>query len=111
MNNTDIKLEFTYMEAEYLSAARLLTLRDSNVLFRLILFAVFIVAGASILTALLTDYPWWVAFIATALFLAAIYYNALVQATRKYFRGDPKFQDSYQFTFSDEGVAVKTAQF
>jgi hypothetical protein len=111
MNNHEIKLEINYTEAEYLSAARLLTLRDSNTLFRLILFSIFIVGGASILTGLLTDYPWWAAFIATSLFLAAIFYNALVQSTRKYFRGEPKMRDQYQFIFSDEGLAVKTVQF
>jgi hypothetical protein len=111
MINPEIKLEFSYTEAEYLSAARLLTFRDSNTLFRLILFSVYMMVAASILTGLLTDYPWWVAFIATALFLAALYYNALVQGTRKYFRGDPKLRDNYHFIFSDEGISVKTAQF
>lgn len=108
MNNQEIRLEFSYTEAEYLSAARLITFRDSDTLFRLILFAVFIMGAASILTGMLTDFPWWAALIGSAMFLAVMYYNALVQSMRNYFRGDPKFRDQYRFTFSDEGIAVKT---
>lgn len=110
MNNQEIKLEFKYTEAEYLSAAGLLTLRDSDMIFRIILFSVFVMASASILTGLMTDYPWWAACIAAALLLAAMYYNGLVGQARRYFRGEPKFQDQYLFIFSDEGVAAKTAQ-
>jgi hypothetical protein len=111
MNNQEIKLEINYTEAEYLSAARLIILQDSNALFRLILFSVFIMIAASILTGMLTDFPWWAALIGSALFLAVMYYNALVQGTRNYFRGDPKLRDQYRFSFSDEGIAVKTPHF
>lgn len=106
----EIKLEFNYTEAEYLAAARLLTFRDSDALFRLILSSILIMGGASILTGLLTDYPWWAACIGTALLLAAVYYNAWVRQMRHYFRGEPKFRDRYQLVFSDEGIAFKTAQ-
>jgi hypothetical protein len=109
-NNHEIKLEFNYTEAEYLSAARLLTLRDSKTVFRLILTSVYLVGSVSILTGLLTDYPWWAGSIVTALLLTALFYNGLVRVPRKYFRGDPKFRDHYQLTFSDEGIGVKTAQ-
>lgn len=110
MNSEEIKLEIKYTEAEYLSAAGLLTLRDSDLLFRIILFSVFVMAVASILTGLMTDYPWWAAGIATGLLLAASYYNGLVRQARRYFRGEPKFRDQYQFIFSDEGIAAKTTQ-
>jgi hypothetical protein len=110
MNSNEIRLEFSYSEAEYLAAARLLTLRDSDLLFRLILFFVFIMVFASILTGLLSDYPWWTGFLVSGLLLTLIYYNALVQQTRRYFRGDPKFRDQYQFTFSEQGIAAKTSQ-
>ena len=110
MSSQTIKLEFTYTEAEYLAAARLLTFRDAEALFRIILFSVFLMGATSILVGLFTDYPWWAACIGTALLLAAIYYNALVQQTRKYFRGDPKFRDHYELTFSADGITAKTAQ-
>lgn len=110
MSNQTVKLEFTYTEAEYLAAARLLTFRDAEVIFRIVLFSVFLMGAVSILVGLFTDYPWWAACIATALFLAAIYYNALVQQTRKYFRGEPKFRNQYELTFSAEGITFKTAQ-
>ena len=110
MNNHEIKLEFNYTEAEYLSAARLLTFRDSKTVFRIMLTSVYLVGAVSILTGLLTDYPWWAGSIVTSLLLTALFYNGLVRVPRKYFLGDPKFRDHYQFTFSAEGIAVKTAQ-
>src|ERR1700694_99691 len=110
MNNHEIKLEFNYTEAEYLSAARLLTFRDSRTIFRIMLTSVYLVGAVSILAGLLTDYPWWAGSIDTSLLLTALFYNGLVRVPRKYFLGDPKFRDHYQFTFSVEGIAVKTAQ-
>jgi len=111
MSSQQVELEFSYTEAEYLSAARLLIFRDSNALFRLILSSVYIVGVASILTGLLTEYPWWLATIAAAPLVAAIFRNALVQQARRHFRGDRKLRDRYRFIFSDEGIAVNTALF
>ena len=37
-------------------------------------------------------------------------YNGLVTIPRQYYRGDPKFREKYQVTFSDECVVVKTFQ-
>lgn len=45
-----------------------------------------------------------------ALLEGALFYNVLVTLPRKYFRGDAKFRDRYELTFSDEGIKVKTPQ-
>src|SRR5262245_158810 len=108
MNQEVIHLEFEYTEAEYMRAAHLLVLRNSDTLARLIFFFVSIVALALLLTLLLTDFPWWGTVLLTSLFLGTLYYNALVLAPRRYFRGDPKVRDGYALSFSEEGVAFKT---
>jgi hypothetical protein len=41
-------------------------------------------------------------------FEAGIVYHLLIGMPRQYFRGDGKFRDKYELTFSHEGITVKT---
>jgi hypothetical protein len=112
MTQPEVKLEYQYTEAEYLAANRLFFLSSPNVLGRLIAFGLLLGGGAVLLSFLLTD--WLILFpsvLFVFLFEAALFYNVLVTAPRKYFRGDGKFRDRYEITFSDEGIKVKTSQF
>lgn len=110
MISNEIRIEFQYTEAEYLAACRLHMFRNSETLFRLILFFVFILAGALLLTTLVTDFPWWTTLTGTLFVEAFILYNALVMAPRHYFRGDGRFRDQYEVSCSDEGIRIKTKQ-
>jgi hypothetical protein len=111
MSQPEVKLEYEYTEAEYLAANRLFFLSSPNLLGRLIAFGLLLGAGAVLISFLLTD--WLILFPAVLfvfLFEAALFYNVLVTTPRKYFRGDAKFRDRYELTFSDEGVKLKTSQ-
>jgi len=111
MNQPEIRLEFEYSEAEYLAAHRLLFFNSPNAAGRLIVFGLFLVAGAVFMSVLITEtFVLWASLLFVVLLEGALVYNVLVTLPRKYFRGDPKFQDRYQLTFSDEGIKLKTSQ-
>lgn len=111
MNQSDVRLEFQYTEAEYLAANRLCYLSGPNTLARLIVFGLLLIGGAIFLSMLMTGaFVLWVSLLFVLLFEGALVYNLLVTTPRKYFRGDAKFRDPYQLTFSDDGIKVKTPQ-
>jgi hypothetical protein len=111
MNQSEVRLEFQYTEAEYLAAARLLFFSTPNVIVRLIVFGLLLFAGAVLLSVLLTEtFVLWASLLFVLLLEGAVFYNVLVTSPRRYFRGDAKFQDRYELTFSDEGIKVKTSQ-
>ena len=111
MNPSEVTLEFQYSEAEYLAANRLHFLSSTNMLWRLIIFGLLLVGGAVMMSVLLTEpFILWGGLAFVVLFEGALVYNVLVTLPRKYFRGDAKFRDRYELTFSDEGIKVKTPQ-
>jgi YcxB-like protein len=111
MNQSEVRLEFQYSEAEYLAANRLHFFSSPNMLLRLIIFGLFLVGAAVVFSVILTEsFVFLVSLLFVALFEGALFYNVLVTLPRKYFRGDAKFRDRYELTFSDEGIKVKTPQ-
>lgn len=110
MANEEIQLQFTYTEAEYLAASRLLFLRSGETLWRLAIFSLLIVGGLFILWLLVDGFPFWGVVAIVVLMEFAIIYGALVQLPRRYFRGDLKFREPYSFRFSERGVEAKTTQ-
>ena len=107
--NPEVRLEFEYSEAEYLAASRLLFFSSSNMAARLIVFSLLMTAAAVLMSVLITEtFVLWITLLFVVLLEGALLYNALVALPRKYFRGDPKFHDRYQLTFSDEGIKLKT---
>jgi len=109
--NDDVKIEYQYTEAEYLSASRLLFFSKPNILLRLILFGVLLLVGALMFSALAIDFiPLWTMILFVGLFEGMLFYNVLIKMPRTYFRGDGKFRDKYEVTFSDECIRVKTSQ-
>jgi hypothetical protein len=111
MQQPEVKLEYQYTESEYLAANRLFFLSSPNVFARLIAFGLLLGLVVVLLSFLMTDglilLP---GLLFVALFEAALFYNVLFTTPRKYFRGDGKFRDRYEITFSDEGVKLKTSQ-
>jgi YcxB-like protein len=106
----DNRIEFTYTEADYLAASRLFFFRSPEVLIRLIVSFILLLIGAVLITALVSDFPVGAAIALTLLVEAALLYNVLVRAPQQFFRGDGKFRDKYEMTFSDEGLSIKTRQ-
>lgn len=111
MTQSEVRLEFQYSEDEYLAANRLHFFSSPNIFLRLIIFGLLLVAGAVMLSLIITESFVFLASLAFVVLLeGALFYNVLVTLPRKYFRGDAKFRDRYELTFSDEGIKVKTPQ-
>lgn len=106
-----IQLKFTHTEAEYLAATRLLLFGQKVLLIRTALFLVLVIAGILMLS-MIGDFalPLWAALLIGGVIAVGFAYMGLVDAPRRYFRKDPKMRDEFLLTFSEEGVAVKTAQ-
>jgi len=110
LNDEEIKLVVSYTEREYVAASRLLFFRSSDTIFRVALFTLMIGGGLVMMSFLIDDFPLWVSLSLTILVEVALLYLALVALPRKYFRGDSKFRDQWEFTFSEQGLLAKTEQ-
>jgi hypothetical protein len=107
----DVEIEYQLTEAEYLAANRLLFFSKPDTLLRIIAFSLLLLIGAFIFSFLLVDIiPLWTMFLFVGLFEGLLVYNLLVKMPRTYYRGDGKFRDKYEITFSDEHIRVKTSQ-
>jgi len=107
----EVRLEFQYTEAEYMTASRLLFFSKPETLVRLIIFSMLLLTITFLLSMLVVDLiPLWTMVLFVGLFEALLFYNILVRIPRTYFRGDGKFRDKYEITFSDEHISVKTSQ-
>jgi hypothetical protein len=111
MNQPEVKLEYQYTEAEYIAANRLFLFSSPNAIARLLVFG--LVLGLAVVVPGLLVTSWLMLFpglVFVVIFEAMLLYSVLVTTPRKYFRGDGKFRDRYEITFSDEGVRLKTSQ-
>ena len=108
--NQELKIEYFHTEAEYVSAARLYLFSSPGILVRMAVFFALLMLGVATLTILVGDFPLWASILLAVLVEASLLYNILVRAPVQYFRGDGKFRDKFEVTFSDEGIAVKTNQ-
>lgn len=106
-----IQLRFSYTEAEYLGATRLILFGQKLILARVVVLLALIML-ISFMVSVLTDFefPLWAALSLGLLVATSFAYKGLIDAPRRYFRTDPKMRDEFALTFSDEGVAVKTPQ-
>ena len=106
-----VKIEYELTESEYLAATRIYFFKSREVLIRTIVFCLFILLAALIIGVLTLElFPLWATFALATLFDIMVIYTMFIEAPRRYFRGDPKFRDKYELTFSDEGIKVKTHQ-
>ncbi|HEU4509668.1 MAG TPA: YcxB family protein [Pyrinomonadaceae bacterium] len=109
-NNESVHLRFTHTEKEYLDAVRLYFWHSKELVIRLIVSFVLFAIGLVLLDVILGGFlPLWamVAFI----FLAGLgwFHGYVIDVPRRKFRGDPKYRDEYDLTFSDAGTEFKTA--
>jgi len=106
-----LQFRFRYTEAEYLSASRLLLLKEKSVLVRLVAFLLLILFGAILLTIVGNFLlPIWSVAAMALLVNAALAYNIFFKMPQRYFRGNANLRDEFQLSFSHEGVWVKTSQ-
>ena len=109
MDDSEVKIEFELTEPEYLAGTRLYFFRARNVLLRMAIVSVLGLFGAALIS-LIADYYMWVAIAFVALFEAFIFYTVLIEQPRRYFRKDGKLHGTFQLTFSDAGIFLKTAK-
>lgn len=107
-----IQLRFSYTEAEYLNASRLVLMRETTMLVRLAAFFLLILFGGILLTKVVEEFtfPLWTVVLIVLAFEAVFVHKILVDMPRRFFRGDPKMRDEFLLTFSPEGVWVRTPQ-
>lgn len=110
MTQNEITVQYQYSESEYLAASRLLFLSINNPLPRLIASTAILIAGAILCFVLSLEPVVWVSMLVLVFLQGGLVYNAVVVIPRKYFRGDGKFHDRYELTFSDEGIRARTAK-
>jgi len=106
-----VQLRFTYTEAEYLDASRLLLLRETSIVLRLAAILVLFVLAMLLLMVLVpASFPLWAVALITPLFLVALSHKILVGMPRKYFRGNENMREEFLLTFSHDGVWVRTSK-
>jgi hypothetical protein len=107
-----IQLRFSYTEAEYLNASRLLLMREGKMIVRLVAFFILLLSGGILLTMLVPEFtfPFWLVLLIVLMFVGVFVHKIFADMPRKYFRGDAKMRDEFVLTFSHDGVWVKTSQ-
>jgi len=107
-----VQLRFTYTEAEYLNASRLLFLRETKMVARLVVFFLLILFGGFLLTILVQEFtfPFWLVVFFALLFEGVFVHKLFVDLPRRYFRGNANVREEFLLTFSHDGVWVRTPQ-
>ena len=105
-----VQLHYKPDEKEFLEATRLYFRHAKEATVRLIVCG-FLIAVLFLLLNVLMNFilPIWV--IGAFIFVAwlGLFHGLLVDIPRRRFRSDPKFRDEYNLTFTDSGIALKTA--
>jgi hypothetical protein len=103
----ELRLSFTYTEDEYTSAVRFFFTRDSDPRFRAYLGLGFF-ACALLIAWLAGNIYVAAAVLLPGLVVIARYWHGYWALPRSYFRGNPKFRDPYELTFSDDGLLFRS---
>ncbi|MBA2339715.1 MAG: YcxB family protein [Pyrinomonadaceae bacterium] len=109
LENTEVvQLNFKYTEQEYLAAARLFLWRSKETLIRLVVSYTLISFGLILLSLIELGLSLWFT-ISLILFVGAAFFHGFIfDLPRRYFRGDLKFRDEYNLSFSDQGIGFNT---
>lgn len=104
-----VQLSFRHTEQEYLAAVRYYVWHSKELLLRMIIVYVLVSTGMVLLLQLFgSPLPLWVVIAFIVLAGVALFQGYLVDLPRRYFRGDPKFRDEYNLTFTDAGIEFRT---
>ena len=108
--NDVVQLIFTEDEKEFLAATRLYFWRSKRLIVGLtVVDALF--ALLMLVLNVLADFvfPLWAVAAVVVLAWVAWYHAVTIDIPRARFRGDPKFRDEYNLTFSDANIEFRTA--
>jgi YcxB-like protein len=107
--NESVHLTFRHDEKEFLAATRLYFWHRKELVVRFIvidlLFAVLFL-GLNVVTGSLM--PLWAVVGLILLVWVGWFHGALIDLPRSRFRGDPKYRDEYNLTFTDANVQFRT---
>ena len=104
-----VQLNFRPDEKEFLEATRLYFRHTKELSLRLIVCGVLIAALFLLLNLLLNSVmPLWTIGALIMVACTALFYGLVIDLPRRRFRGDPKFRDEYNLTFTDAGIDFKT---
>jgi hypothetical protein len=112
MSSSDkiVHLTFRHTEKDYLAAVRLWFWKSGELLTRLLVAYALVAFGLLLLLPLVLGvaFPLWAIVILIFIIGFALYHGYTIDVPRRYFRGDPKFREEYNLTFSDAGIRFKT---
>ena len=110
--NNQVKVSFQYIEAEYVAASRLLLLKSTKVILRLAVFISLLALGSLMMLSLIGADSFVLLFTLVVIILLPILMlnNLLSRTPQRFFRSNKHFQDRYDISFSDEGVAIRTPE-
>ncbi|HSE30227.1 MAG TPA: YcxB family protein [Pyrinomonadaceae bacterium] len=109
MSESAVKIEYQLSESEYLAATRLFFFQSREAIIRMGVICMLALMSAFLMNIVVADMSMLLVLLAVVIvFDIFLFYNALVTLPRQYYRGDPKFREKYDLTFSGEGVFVKT---
>jgi hypothetical protein len=104
-----VHLSFRYTEQEYLAAIRSYFWRSKGLLVRVIISCLLFAIGLLLIDAWLGFFiPVWADVILMFIAGMGFFHGYVVDLPRGYFRGDPKFREEYNLTFTEEGIGFKT---
>ena len=104
-----VHLSFRYTEKEYLDAIRFYFWHSKELFARLIVSCVLFSIGLLLIYAWLEFLiPVWATVILMFIAGVGFFHGYVIDLPRGYFRGDPKFREEYNLTFSDDGIEFKT---
>ena len=104
-----VRLSFRYTEKEYLDAIRFYFWRSKELLVRLVVSCLLFSLGLLLINAWLGFFiPVWADVILMFIAGLGFFHGYVIDLPRGYFRGDPKFRDEYNLTFSEDGIQFKT---
>jgi hypothetical protein len=111
MSSSDkvVQLTFRHNEKDYLAAVRLWFWKSGEFLTRLLVAYAMVAFGLLLLPLVLgVSFPLWAIVILIFIIGLALFHGYTIDVARRYFRGDPKFREEYNLTFSDAGIRSKT---
>jgi YcxB-like protein len=104
-----VHLSFRYTEEEYLAAIRFYFWHSKELLARLLVSCLLFSIGLLLIYAWLEFLiPVWANVILMLIAGVAFFHGYVIDLPRGYFRGDPKFREEYNLTFSEEGIEFRT---
>jgi len=104
-----VHLSFRYTEKEYLAAIRFYFWHSKELLARLIVSCLLFSIGLLLIYAWLEFLiPVWANVILMLIAGVGFFHGYVIDLPRGYFRGNPKFREEYNLTFSDDGIEFKT---